>query len=362
MMTISHVLPGETGGDVTWFARLNAFEQQETLRQVRFKRTHWPGLENGRYAKLPQHTYPLILPKGHLDKAFYPPIAGAILDHLKKEEIALHAEAHHLRSSQVACLNFLFPLHEDLALASAIFRSLIPGLQAVTNIEFEHTGPKKAQAEVTRWLGEPPNGKRGQNRTSIDAAIFWTDTASQQRATLVEWKYTERNYGVCSAYSRASKAEKARCEGLNVWENPNPAEQCLLCVGLPARRRRYWEHMGSAGIVLKAFQGARGCPFQGPFYQLMRQFMLAAYLRQAGVVDQAEVLSLSFAGNTSLETLPTQLRPLGENSLLRAWNKTLRANAPPLLHLTAEALAQAIGQAEEADPAWRAYLKERYGI
>jgi len=32
--TIPHVLPGEPGGDSTWFSHQNDFEQQEILRQV----------------------------------------------------------------------------------------------------------------------------------------------------------------------------------------------------------------------------------------------------------------------------------------------------------------------------------------
>jgi len=34
-----HCLPGE-GENSAWFHRLNGFEQQETLRQVAFKRKH----------------------------------------------------------------------------------------------------------------------------------------------------------------------------------------------------------------------------------------------------------------------------------------------------------------------------------
>jgi len=38
--TVPHVLPGEAGGDTSWFQRLNDFEKQETLRQVAYKRRH----------------------------------------------------------------------------------------------------------------------------------------------------------------------------------------------------------------------------------------------------------------------------------------------------------------------------------
>lgn len=44
-------------------------------------------------------------------------------------------------------------------------------------IEFEYTGKDEypgPEGFVT-WLSEPPGGKRGQNRNSIDAAVFWGD-------------------------------------------------------------------------------------------------------------------------------------------------------------------------------------------
>ncbi len=74
-----HVLPGEEGGDTTWFYRQNAFEQQDIFRQVTFKHRHWPQLGDGNFSKRPTHTYPHILPAGHERLAFYEPLADAIL-------------------------------------------------------------------------------------------------------------------------------------------------------------------------------------------------------------------------------------------------------------------------------------------
>ena len=169
-----HVLPGEEGGDTAWFHRQNSFEQQEIYRQVAFKRVRWPHLPDGAASKRPTHIYPHILPAGHERLAFYEPLADDILSYLRANDIAPHSELLNFKSSQAACLNFLFPLHQDLDLARAVLRLLLPGLREVTGIEFEYTGPDGA----TEWLGEPSGGKRGQNRTSIDAAIFWIDSDS----------------------------------------------------------------------------------------------------------------------------------------------------------------------------------------
>jgi hypothetical protein len=240
-----HILPGEEGGDTAWFHRQNPFEQQEIYRQVAFKRGWWPHLPDGAASKRPTHTYPHVLPAGRERLAFYEPLADDILSYLAPNDIAVHSELLNLKSSQAPCLNFLFPLCQDLDLARVALRPLLPGLREVTGIEFEYTGPDGA----TEWLGEPSGGKRGQNRTSIDAAIFWIGRSNRKHVTLGEWKYTEHNFGVCSAFRNASTEGKARCRALDVPRDRDPARSCLLTTGGDRRSRRYWEHVEAAGTL-----------------------------------------------------------------------------------------------------------------
>jgi hypothetical protein len=355
-----HVLPGEEDGDAAWFYRQNAFEQQEIFRQVAFKRRRWPHLGDGKSSRYSDYTYPHILPTGHERLAFYEPLADAVLSYLAKEDIALHTEALNLKSSQVACLNFLFPLRQDPDLAKVALWSFLPGLREVTEIEFEYTGPLK----VTQWLGEPSTGKRGQYRTSIDAAIFWIGRSKRKHITLVEWKYTESNFGSCSAFGSASKDDKARCQLLDVARDKDPARSCLLTTDGDRRSRRYWEHMEAAGISLSAFSNVQGCPFQGPFYQLMRQFLLAAYLRQTDEVDEVEVVSAGFARNTKLHEVPPEVRSLvgrEEGGIVGAWNAVLEG-VPPMRHWTVEQLMARVNKIEWIDLGWRNYLRERYDV
>ncbi len=357
-----HVLPGEEGGDTTWFYRQNAFEQQEIFRQVAFKRRRWPKLGDGGSSKRPTYTYPHILPAGHEQMAFYEPLADAILAYLAEEDIALHSEVLNLKSSQVVCLNFFFPLRQDLNLARSALRFFLSGLREVTGIEFEYTGPP----EATLWLGEPSGGKRGQNRTSIDAAIFWIGKSKREHITLVEWKYTERSFGACSAFQNAPGDDKARCQSLDVARDRDPVRSCPLTTGGDHRSRRYWEHMEEAGISLTAFAGVQGCPFQGPFYQLMRQFLLAAYLRQTGEANEVkvEVASSGFARNTKLHEVPSQLCSLVKSKgegVVSAWNAVLKG-VPPMRHWTVEQFMARVNKIEGIDLNWRNYLRERYDV
>ena len=355
-----HVLPGEEGGDTAWFSSQNSFEQQEIFRQVAFKRRRWPQLGDGSASKRPTYTYPHILPAGHERMAFYEPLADVVLSYLEEENIVLHSEVLNLKSSQAACLNFLFPFRQDLDLAKAALRPCLPGLREVTDIEFEYTGP----AEATEWLGEPRGGKRGQNRTSIDAAIFWIGRSKRRCITLLEWKYTERSFGVCSAFHSASKTDRGKCRSLDVTRDRDPARSCSLTTGGDRRSRRYWEHMKAAGIWLPAFADVQGCPFQGPFYQLMRQFLLAACLRQTGEADEVEVASIGFARNTKMHEVPPRLRPLTDDErdgIIGAWNAVLKG-VPPLRHRTVEELMSRVNKIDGVDLDWRNYLRERYDV
>lgn len=348
-----NTLPNE-GGEYGWFDRLNAFEQQETRRQVDFKRKRWPDLPDGAWSKRPDRTYPHILPDGELGKTFYPPIAEAVLDYCRSGKIAVHTEALNLRSSQVCCFNVAFPLRQDLELARIALADALPDVEDVTAIEFEYTGP----AEATAWLGEPAGGQRGQNRTSIDLAVWWR-SGPGRFVTLCEWKYTERAYGACGGYASRGNQNKDRCRQLDVTRD-DPAASCYLTHG--RNTRRYWEHLEKAGIGLAAMSGLQGCPFMGPFYQLLRQFLLAAYLRHHdGDLDEVFVASLSFRGNTSLRAIPTG-QPGPAPTVEDAWNACLDG-VPPLRHVDVETIAARARTAGlSVQQGWLDYLAQRYGL
>jgi len=353
-----HRLPEDPAdaGDAAWFGRLNAFERVETRRQVQFKRDHWPQLPDGQWAGRRGYTYPHILPEGHEHLNLYPAIQDGILAYLKAGDIAAHREFANLRSSQVCCLNFLFPLRQEPAKAAVALRPVLPGVAAVTCIEFEYTGPDGDGA--TAWLGEPPGGKRGQNRTSADAAIWWTDGEGRSRLTLIEWKYTERQFGACGGFASRGNKQKEKCRQ---WARDtfSPRRDCYLARGDTSRNRRhYWTHLADAGITLDAYSG-QPCPFSGPFYQLVRLHLLAAYLAQERVASRVDVAAIHFGRNDSLETPPRELRHLGAD-MQSAWRRLLlRPDDFRVCH--AEDLAAAILESS-LDTELSDYLKERYGV
>lgn len=329
----------------------------EKLRQAEFKAAspHFSeaaraeGFYKGKW-------HPFCLPQERAEENLFREIRTAALDYCKREDIRWHdgqddKPSNHLCSSQVCCFNFLFPLREDLDKATLILSKALPSLRRVESIEFEYTGPESA----TEWLGEPPGGKRGQNRTSIDAAVWWKGPGNKTRLTFVEWKYTEQAFGDCGGYRSDGNDQRGRCDTLKV-QDIRPEIDCYLESKRDTQTsRHYWEHLVEAGISVERFGDRPGCPFRGAFYQLMRQYLLAAHCKaSASEADNVDVISIGFQGNQDLLRRPEYLAHLGED-VVSAWNSML-TTAPPLRHVLVEALL-----ADAPSDDWREYIRERYG-
>jgi len=326
------------------------FDRIETCRQSRVKACWWPGLEDGKWRG---RQYAHILPESHRFENLGPATRDAVRAYLESNSISLHPDFANLKSSQACCLNLLFPLRRELDGARVALRPLLPDVEAVHRIEFEYTGPKGA----TCWLGEPPGGKRGQNRTSADAAIWWVDAGRRSRLTLVEWKYTERQFGTCGGLASDGNRRKDRCR--TRADAATPSWNCYLVSGDSSRtKRRYWDRLEVAGIHLARYEGAP-CPFAGPFYQLMRLHLLAVYCAEKGVAQKVDVAAVHFGGNSSVDTAPPELRRLA-GTVSAAW-KGMLSDPDDFRVCHAEALAAGIRETG-AFPDVADYLAERYGV
>ena len=339
---------------------MNAFQKGETRRQIRYKRKKWPELPDGIWSN---KQYPHILPEEHPDKKFYPPIYKPLLKYLREENIEQHTSALNLKSSQVCCFNFLFPFRLELEISPKLLSSALPGVRKISAIEFEYTGPNGA----TNWLGEPPGGKRGMYRTSVDAAIRWQDEKDANRLTLIEWKYTEAEFGSCGGYNSRGNQQKDKCCTLSaksIWCNPR--SNCYLETDITNLiSRRYWEHLSQAGISIVPLDNNLGCPFQGPFYQLLRLYLLREYCQQTLTdIDRVDVAVIGFRKNVYLLRMPPRpsyLHRTGGN-VIEIWNRLLTNDTPSLRWTTVEEMMASPGNDSPDEQEWRKYISERYGV
>ena len=173
----------------------------------------------------------------------------------------------HVLSSQIACINHLFPLRNDknevLKIAKIICEDIIDVLEIEANdiqpayISFEAVGGKDYLNECK---GEKPT--RGSNCTSIDALIYAKHKNGKNYILPIEWKYTEHYK---KNEDKSLEPRKGEPEGTN-----GKGEE---------RLNRYVN--GTPYLIPNSEQLAKFNDYRSsvyffePFYQLMRQTLWA---------------------------------------------------------------------------------------
>ena len=169
-----------------------------------------------------------------------------------------------MASSQVACVNFLLPLAGIPGALLSLLRALDDDVVTVVNISHDgHTSDVEFE-----WIGLSHSLEggttRGSQNTSIDAFLVALTKAGRRRAYLLEWKYVERYLSALLEF----KGEGARGE---------------------TRRLRYTERFHS---LFSSFNSAAIHDLDDflyePFYQIMRQRLLADRMVQEGELEIEE--------------------------------------------------------------------------
>jgi hypothetical protein len=142
------------------------------------------------------------LPVEFAEQNLLPEIRESALAHFAKYHIKWHdgqngKPSNHLCSSQVCCVNFLFPFADKPEALAQVLRPIFPEIEKMLPVEneryvsFEWIGEKN-------YLGEKisRNGQRtrGANFTSADAIVMLKRQDKKRQIVLIEWKYTE-SYG-----------------------------------------------------------------------------------------------------------------------------------------------------------------------
>ena len=193
-----------------------------------------------------QTPYPFVLQDA--GNNLFAPSRQAVRDYMRENKIAWwHGDlTGHTLSSQVACLNHLFPVREDRQAVLALVRQVCPAITDVLRIESDPYRPAFIQFEATSdadHLNEIVT-TRGQHCTSLDALILGVHRDGRRILFPIEWKYVE-------VYGNDNKADGARGA---------------------TRRARYTSLIDRSAQLNSTCPGT--CYFE-PFYQLMRQTLWA---------------------------------------------------------------------------------------
>lgn len=320
----------------------NHFLATEKTRQAAFKQTspYFSGAAraDGFYK---QHAYPFCLPRECASENLYVGIREAALVYFAAKRIPWHGgqnglPSNHLCSSQVACVNFLFPFVDQPAALANLLRPLYPTLEEMLPTEdggfvaFEWIGKRN-------YLGE--RGKeartRGANTTSADAAVRFRHINGRVQVVLIEWKYTESYSDASCAIAKSGTDRTAIYQHL-YQRDDFPLDKTLL----------------SSFAAL----------FHEPFYQLFRQQCLAHEMERARELDASivSVLHIAPAQNCDfLRVTSPALRPLGSSSL-EVWKRLVREEGRFRSVMTEELFCELWSTAYPKSAMAHEYLTARY--
>lgn len=290
--------------------------------------------------------YPFCLPLEFAGHNLFAEIRDEALDTFDRLGIVWHSSAlqglcsNHLCSSQVFAVNFLFPfVHRPDALADLLrpyfadLVSMIP-IEGGNFIAFEWIGD-------CNYLGEVPklgaDRHRGAGNTSIDAAMMYQAADGRRVMLLVETKYSE-SYGVSYKRFRSDGTDRVACY------------------------RAFYE-AGNSPIDITVVPKIEMMLYE-PFYQLLRQQLLATQIVEMGIpdVDRVVVVHVYASRNHELTIVTSPaLRQFGRN-VYEVWRHLLvdpSAFAPlPVENLFKSAPVAAVPELEP----WAMYMKSRYSF
>jgi hypothetical protein len=245
------------------------------------------------------------LPADHAEENLFPSVRAPALALFRELGIPWHSgvapgqPGNHLLSSQVQCANALTPMIQDpeairTAFGQAVDIDTVLEIEPGRSLTFEYIGP-------TDFFGEGRNSLRipGAYCTSIDAAFVYRTSTGQRELALVEWKYTEQ-------YLSPRK--------------PQPAKD-------QTRRKRYhqaWQE-GPLRTDIVPFEDM----LDEPFYQLMRQQLLAWKLEQAKVcgVSAVRVIHVHPAANAAYQrSLTRDSHRAAGDTVSEVWRRMLGAS------------------------------------
>lgn len=195
------------------------------------------------------------------------------------------------------------------------------------------------------WIGEQDylgerisrNGQRtrGANCTSADAIVMFERKDGQRQIVLIEWKYGE-SYG--GAFLKASKSGTDRTE---IYRPLFEREDC------PIRKD-----------ILPSFDAL----FYEPFYQFMRQQLLAHEMEKAHELEAniVSVLHIAPAHNADFRRVTSlQLINLGE-SATSVWTKLVKPQGRFISVSTEQLFGHLSAERFPEIKSWAEYIQARY--
>lgn len=323
-------------------------ERYQTLKPALFSPEAQPA---GTYKKNP---YPFCLADGYSPENLHRSFRNEAIEYFKKRNIPWHEgfdsadgsknslPSGHLCCSQSMCVNALFPMTTDKELLQKTFQMFFPEMKEPLPFHTDNPLPNGNYSYMCfEFIGEKvyfeneKNRQRGANCTSLDFAFFFRRYDKKRQLVLGEWKYTEEY----KSHKLPPKEEinKTRWntykDDFDTWRADNP--------NVPM-----YEHY-----------------FVEPFYQLMRQSVLADRMQIYREMNADIVVHLHISPKANKEFSNSFTSPIFSkygNTVLEAWksiapqDKFISVHSESLLTI----IEQVVGEGKKQ---WAEWLLKRYG-
>ena len=280
-------------------------------------------------------------PREFASENLCPEFRPAALDFFATRNIKWHEgqaglPSNHLCDSQVCCVNFLFPFSQDAVALRELLRPLFPTIQEVLPFDdgafltFEWIGERD-------YLGEKADARnkkrsRGANCTSADAATLFVHEDGRRQMVLIEWKYCEAYYATpLHTGPSGSRRKMIYFPWLQAPDSP--------LVQLPDYTVLFYE----------------------PFYQFMRQQLLANQMEKAHELG-AEIVSLLHVAplqNVDFRRVTSPALRTPDATATSVWSTLLRM-PDRFRSISTQELFSAFPAQKFGLEAWWAYQVDRY--
>lgn len=300
---------------------MNAFRTSILSDQMKWKKKYLPHITKEGFQN--KQSFGHILPKANQEDNFYLSIRSDLFDkargYLELNHIKPHTGIHNLLSSWALCANLYWPFNNPEGK-----KLLAEYLKAQTNLDIETIESLELEYEdidpnlkPKYLLGEDDNGLRGSGQTSPDLAVIFKNRKGENGILLIESKFTEHSFYVCSGYKKQTSSER----------DPNhETKRCLTTKGILSSYytdchlntwgRKYWELL-SGDLDQNEFSSLKRCPMSTCCYQLFRQQALAkGFQKKYSVVascvamDERNSTLVNSGSRTGLKPFPEGWRRL----------------------------------------------------
>jgi hypothetical protein len=214
-----------------------------------------------------------------------------------------------LLSSQISCLNHLFPIRQDKENVLKIAKIVCPDFDDILPIYTDEHFPEYIQFESVSEIDhlnevEPPKVKppRGEFSTSIDALIYAKHKNGKKYLIPIEWKYTEE------------------------YEYSSPPTDKSIGKSGETRLKRYCKLIENSSFLESLPTYKNSIYFFEPFYQLMRQTLWVEQMinnKNEEIIKADDYIHIHVIPNENKELLKINYHVTGKN-MEDSWRENLK--------------------------------------